>query len=201
LMAWAEAKATSPGSLQTATPLFDGAIAAQPGMVTVLSVKATVPVRDVAPDEAVTVAVNETAGETFTVAGFNDEVTTTLVAAVLTLWLTVLLMLAKFVSLAKEAVMVCAPSARPEVVQIATPLEDGATVAQPGIAADVTLSVKATVPESATLPDGNVSVAVKVTGTLNVLGLAEVMTAMLVAALFTVCASVLLLPTKLRSLA
>jgi hypothetical protein len=99
-MVCAVAEAVSPGSKQVATPEEDGVTAEHPGIATVLSVKATVPVRAVLPDGAVTVAVKLTAGETFTVEGFSDEVNARVVAPVSTTCATVSLFPEKFVSLA-----------------------------------------------------------------------------------------------------
>ena len=57
--------------------------------------------------------------------------------------------------------MECDPAVNEVSMQVATPLDDGATAEQPAIAAE--LSVKATVPVRGVLPDVNVIVPVKVT--------------------------------------
>ncbi len=72
--------------------------------------------------------------------------------------------------------------ARLEYEHVATPLASGVTAEQPGIAADVTLSVKLTLPARATPPEGAETVLVKVTDWLKEEGFGAAVTPMLVAA-------------------
>ena len=78
--------------------------------------------------------------------------------------------------------MVCEPIARLEYEHVATPLANGLTAEQLGMAAEVALSVKLTVPARATPPAGAETVAVKVTDWLNDEGFGAAATAMLVVA-------------------
>lgn len=98
--------------------------------------------------------------------------------------------------------MVCEPRASVEVLHVAMPVEAATACAeQPGMAALVTLSVKATEPVRGTPPDGKVSVAVKVTDAFTAELGCEETTARLVAPLFTVSVgeSEAVLPPKFES--
>jgi len=80
------------------------------------------------------------------------------------------------------------PNDSEEVKHVATPANDGTTAVQPEIA--VPSAVKATVPESAVPPDGAETVAVNVTDWFTLEGLGVDASAVVVAALLTVCVSV-----------
>lgn len=83
--------------------------------------------------------------------------------------------------------MECDPAVNEVSVQIATPVEDGATVEQPAIG--VELSVKATVPVIGVLPDVKPMVAVNVTGWLTVEELGDAARVSVVVSALTVCCS------------
>jgi hypothetical protein len=65
---------------------------------------------------------------------------------------------------------------------VATPFAKGVRVEQPGIAAEVTLSLKVTFPDRATPPAGADTVAERATGWLNEEGFGAALTAIVVVA-------------------
>jgi hypothetical protein len=146
-------------------------------------------------DTTDTVAVNVTVWPVF--CGFTSDSSAVVVDAWLTTWLRADDVLAlKFVSLPYSAVMLCAPAASPDVLNVATPpLNVPVPIVVP---ASLNVTVPVAVPTAGAVA---VTVAVNVVLWPNTVGLTLDANAVVVSPLFTVCVSALdVLPLKFVSL-
>src|SRR5579872_153561 len=154
------------------------------------SLKVTLPVGTAVPGAlATTVAVKVT--DWPWVDGLSDEVTELVVPSLFTVWVrTEEVLPVKLVLPPSTAVMECDPTVRVEVVKVALPLPSRVPVPKVELP-----FLKVTVPLGTPLP-GAVAVtgAVKVTGWLKTDGLADELTAVVVADLFTTWGEPLSLP-------